>query len=63
MKYYSEFEKQLKEKKKDLTIATIYSFAPNSDDDENGILDDEGFETELLDKSQERFLRLCNWSI
>ena len=56
MKYYSEFERQLKEKNKDLTIATIYSFAPNSDDDENGILDDEGFETDLLDKSQREFL-------
>lgn len=56
MKYYSEFEKQLKEKNKDLTIATIYSFAPNSDDDVNGILDDEGFEPELLDKSQRDFL-------
>ena len=56
MKYYSEFERQLKEKNRDLTIATIYSFAPNSDDDENGILDDEGFETDLLDKSQREFL-------
>ena len=56
MKYYSEFEKQLKEKNKDLTIATIYSFAPNADEDENGILDDEGFETDLLDKSQREFL-------
>lgn len=55
-KYYLEFEKQLKEKNKDLTIATIYSFAANEADTGDGILDDEGFETDLLDQSSREFL-------
>ena len=55
-KYYLEFKKQLKEKHKDLTIATIYSFAANEEDTADGILDDEGFETELLDQSSREFL-------
>lgn len=55
-KYYLEFEKQLKEKNKDLTIATIYSFATNEEDTADGILDDEGFETDLLDQSSREFL-------
>ena len=55
-KYYLEFKRQLEEKNKDLTIATIYSFAPNEEDSSNGILDDEGFETELLDQSSREFL-------
>lgn len=55
-KYYLEFKKQLEEKNKDLTIATIYSFAANEEDTADGILDDEGFETNLLDKSSREFL-------
>ena len=55
-KYYLEFKKQLEEKQKDLTIATIYSFAQNEEDTSDGILDDEGFETDLLDKSSREFL-------
>ena len=55
-KYYLEFKKQLEEKQKDLTIATIYSFAANEEDNADGILDDEGFETELLDQSSREFL-------
>ena len=55
-KYYLEFKKQLEEKHKDLTIATIYSFAANEEDTADGILDDEGFETELLDQSSREFL-------
>ena len=55
-KYYLEFKKQLEEKHKDLTIATIYSFAPNEEDNIEGIIDDEGFETELLDQSSREFL-------
>ena len=54
-KYYLEFKKQLEEKNKDLTIATIYSFAQNGDNSD-GILDDEGFETDLLDQSSREFL-------
>lgn len=55
-KYYLEFKKQLKKTQKDLTIATIYSFAANEEDTADGILDDEGFETELLDQSSREFL-------
>ena len=55
-KYYLEFKKQLEEKQKDLTIATIFSFAANEEDSENGIIDDEGFETELLDQTSRDFL-------
>ena len=55
-KYYLEFKKQLEEKQKDLTIATIYSYAQNEEDTSDGILDDEGFETNILDKSSREFL-------
>lgn len=55
-KYYLEFKKQLEEKNKDLTIATIYSFAANEEDTSDGILDDEGFEPDLLDQSSREFL-------
>ena len=55
-KYYLEFQKQLEEKHKDLTIATIFSFAANEEVSCDGILDDEGFETELLDQSSREFL-------
>lgn len=55
-KYYLEFEKQLKEKNRDLTIATIYSFSVNEEDTADGLLDDEGFEIDLLDKSSREFL-------
>ena len=55
-KYYLEFKKQLEEKQKDLTIATIFSFAVNEEDSADGILDDEGFETDLLDQSSREFL-------
>lgn len=55
-KYYLEFKKQLEEKQKGLTIATIYSYAQNEENTSDGILDDEGFETDLLDKSSREFL-------
>ncbi len=55
-KYYLEFKKQLEEKHKDLTIATIYSYAPNEEYNSNGILEDEEFETDLLDQSSREFL-------
>lgn len=55
-KYYLEFKKQLAEKQKDLTIATIFSFAQNEEDNSNGILDDESFDTESLDKNSRDFL-------
>lgn len=55
-KYYLEFKKQLEEKKKELTIATIFSYAPNEEDTSNGIIEEESFETELLDTNAKEFL-------
>ncbi len=54
-KYYLEFKKQLAERKRDLVIATIFSYAPNEADNEDGILE-EGFDTEALDQSSRDFL-------
>lgn len=54
-KYYLEFKKQLAERKRDLVIATIFSYAPNEADSEDGILE-EGFDTEGLDQSSRDFL-------
>lgn len=55
-KYYLELKKQIKEKHKDLTIATIYSYTPNEEDPYEGIIADESFDTEDLDKSSRDFL-------
>lgn len=55
-KYYLEFKKQIEEIHKDLTIATIYSFAQNEPDTDEGILDDESFDTEGLDLNSREFL-------
>ncbi|MBQ9764077.1 MAG: type I restriction endonuclease subunit R [Phascolarctobacterium sp.] len=54
-KYYLEFKKQLAERKRDLVIATIFSYAPNEADSEDGILE-EGFDTEALDQPSREFL-------
>lgn len=37
-KYYLEFKSNLKRKNKDLTIATIYSYAANEESYEDGIV-------------------------
>ena len=55
MKYYVEFKKQLAEKKKNLTVATIYSFGANEADTED-VLADESFDTDSLDKTSREFL-------
>lgn len=55
-KYYLELKKQIKEKHKDLTIATIYSYTPNEEDPYEGIIADESFDTKDLDKSSRDFL-------
>ena len=54
-KYYFEFKKQLKEKNKDLTIATIFSYSANEAENIDN-LDDESFDTENLDLSSREFL-------
>ena len=43
-KYYLEFKKQLAQTHRDLTIATIFSFAQNEEDSADGILEDESFD-------------------
>lgn len=56
-KYYLELKKQIAEQRRDLTIATIFSYAPNEPDAANGILEDESFDTEGLDQSSRDFLQ------
>ncbi len=58
-KYYLELKKQIAEQHRDLTIATIFSFAPNEPDTADGILDDESFDTENLDQSSRDFLEMA----
>ncbi|MGL4662887.1 MAG: type I restriction endonuclease subunit R [Culicoidibacterales bacterium] len=55
-KYYLEFKKQIAQSNKDLTIATIFSFAANEEDASSGILDEESFDTSRLDQSSREFL-------
>ena len=54
-KYYFEFKKQLKEKNKDLRVATIFSYSVNEEENTNN-LDDESFDTENLDLGSREFL-------
>lgn len=55
-KYYLELKKQIAEQQRDLTVATIFSYAPNEADTADGILEDESFDTEGLDRSSREFL-------
>lgn len=57
MAYYVEFKKQTAKGKK-ISVATIFSFGANEDDpeDKSGTLPEEGFETELLNKTSRDFL-------
>ena len=54
-KYYLEFKKQLEEKNKTLTIATIFSYSVNEEENTDN-LDDESFDTENLDLGSREFL-------
>lgn len=54
-KYYSEFRKQIGEKNKNLRVATIFSFAPN-EEEIDGILADENLDADNLDGSSRDFL-------
>ena len=54
-KYYLEFKKQLEEKNKKLTIATIFSYSANEEENTDN-LDDESFDTENLDLGSREFL-------
>ncbi len=55
IKYYKEFQKQNNEKKKNLKVATIFSFSPN-EEEIGGILADEELNMEKLDQSSRDFL-------
>ncbi len=55
MKYYVEFQKQLEERNRNLTVATIFSFSPNEEESED-VFPDEEFETDKLDKTSRDFL-------
>lgn len=57
-KYYMELKKQIAERHRNLTIATIFSFAPN-EESPDGILEDESFDTEGLDQSSRDFLEMA----
>lgn len=55
MQYYTEFKKQLDENNRKLSIATIFSFSANEEDSED-FLEEEGFDTDALDKNSRDFL-------
>ena len=57
-KYYMELKKQIAERHRNLTIATIFSFAPN-EDSPDGILEDESFDTDGLDQSSRDLLEMA----
>ena len=57
--YYCELKKQIKEEGEELKIATIFSYAPNSDEYSEGILGDESFDTQGLDLTSREFLDLA----
>lgn len=58
-KYYLELKKQIAQQHRDLTIATIFSFAPNEEDSADGILEDESFDTDGLDANSRDFLEMA----
>ena len=58
-KYYLDLKKQIAQQHRDLTIATIFSFAPNEEDSADGILEDESFDTDGLDQNSRNFLEMA----
>ena len=56
MKYYTEFKKQPAERNSSLKIATIFSFAANEDDPEEGFIFDEDLDVTGMDQSSRDFL-------
>jgi type I restriction enzyme R subunit len=55
IRYYNEFKKQITEKNRNLTIATIFSFSAN-EEEPDGLLPEEDFNMENLDQSYRDFL-------
>ena len=62
MKYYTEFKRQIAENHRQFTVVTIFSYAANEEDPEDlsagqaGVLQEEGFDTDALDKTSRDFL-------
>lgn len=54
--YYDELNNLQKESDKPLKIATIFSFAPNEEQDSVGAIPDENFEPSAMDSSAKEFL-------
>jgi len=55
IRYYTEFKKQITEKKRNLIIATIFSFSAN-EEEPDGLLPDEDFDMSSLDRRSRNFL-------
>ena len=55
IRYYTEFKKQIAEKKRNLIIATIFSFSAN-EEEPDGLLPDEDFDMSSLDRRSRDFL-------
>jgi type I restriction enzyme R subunit len=55
IRYYNEFKKQIAQKNRNLTIATIFSFSAN-EEEPDGLLPEEDFNMENLDQSSRDFL-------
>jgi type I restriction enzyme, R subunit len=55
IRYYNEFKKQIAEKNRNLSIATIFSFSAN-EEEPDGLLPEEDFNMENLDQSSRDFL-------
>ncbi len=53
--YYAEIKRQLRERGREMAVATIFSYSPNESDPEDG-LPDENFDTGALDQSSREFL-------
>ncbi|MDU5083045.1 type I restriction endonuclease subunit R [uncultured Tissierella sp.] len=58
IRYYNEFKKQIAEKNRNLTIATIFSFSAN-EEEPDGLLPEEDFNMENLDQSSRDFLEVA----
>ncbi|VEU70805.1 type I restriction endonuclease subunit R [Mycoplasmopsis glycophila] len=57
-KYYTEFKKKIKEKNKNLKVATIFTYAPNKEMSQLGEFDDEDFTNFVnLQRSDRDFLQ------
>lgn len=55
--YYESFKKLQKDLEKPIKVATIFSFAPNEEQNAIGEIQDETFEPTALDSSSKEFLK------